>query len=649
MSVHRGSRPRAERWQRRLLFYIPPILTVIVAALLLLPGNDTEPALDDDLCPLAEEQVAEPSEQVALLLDLRKPLDPSARAVLDEALRTVAWSMSAGAELRVFALADNADMARRPIARLCKPYDNAELTLASVVDTAENTRKARDCDSLNAQLPASVYDNASRFCARRTALQQRIEQMVAQPAEQPVADAYLIEAMEETSLTFADASQPPRTRSLYILSDMAQHADWYSHWELGRDGWSFDEFERRRKQHVATAGPPPPPLHDVAVTVFYVPRQGVTDNPRVRQAHQRFWQNYLADAFGTTPAFLDQPAMPMYELEPLMSKMTDAELAAQQRLQVQQQLQEAERLLAQIEQERASLEEERRREEATPEAPPPPQPEAVAQPEIEAAAQPEAAAPVARQEETETALAAAQPEQSTADPVSPGQPADSTIQPAAEQSLLAAADEADSSVPAGSNTVPPGTAPPQRSETADVPAEAADNDSLPLAAAAETPTATANDNSDNSSQQPDNAAPDSTEAPVRPPAFDIDQAAPELALDPSSNDQSTEIRDADAPPCTVQLRPRYRNEGLIYPFITNQYASASITVRYVVDDRGETVDDDIVMVTEQSTATPPRFIDKFGQAAVDTVKRWKFDFQDTDSEACVKRQRLTARLEFSYK
>ena len=609
VAIHRPSQQVAQGPRR--LAYIPILLSVVVAAavaiVLLMNDADEEPTLDNDLCPTEDARI---SASVALLLDLRKPLDQQGRALLGDALRTVTQSMGKHAELRTFLLADNAGVARRPLDRLCKPYANAELAVADS-DTAALSRDSNDCDSVPAQLAAPVRDQANRFCARRDALQQRIDSLIAPP--QPVANAFLVEALEETSLAFADATPASRPRSLYVFSDMAQHATWYSHWELGSSGWRFDEFQRLRDSQTDIAGPPPPALHGVAATIFYVPRQGVTDQPATRQTHQDFWRRYLAGAFGSAPVFRDQPVMPMYELAPLPNGPTEAELAERERLQVQQQRQEAERLLAEIneelavlEQQRRNVDEERRRVARAAELR-----RQQAQAEAQAA---EAAQAVAQQGRNNVDLIGLDAAAEVADAIAPS-PIDAPISAIGDALGTAVASRSTDAADA-------------IGETRSSPAEAA-----------------------GASLQPPDGGGASFAArpagPLAPPTPKVDQAPPTPVAAQSINDPG----DVDLPPCEIHLRRRYRELLPTYPSIRAQYSTARIFVRYVVDEMGRTVDDEVTMLAEESTASQPQFLDEFGKSAVDLVRLWRYDFPagETDPPSCTRRQERTTQIDFRYR
>ena len=300
-------------------------------------------ARDADLCPAAGAIAG----RTAMLLDLRKPLSERGRALLGEALRQVASVLAANGELRVFALAGTDAAPRQRIDRLCRPYDQSALAQ----DGAVAPPQADPCDGLPADLPER--DSALRFCARLDSLAARIDGMAQLPPS-PVPNAFLVEAIEETSLEFGDALG---RKSLVVFSDMVQHAPWYSQAE-GAATFGFADFDQLRTQQSASIGPRPPPLPDVDVTIFYLPRVGMTESPQERRGHKRFWQEYVADAFRTAPVINELPAMPRYEMASFSGQETNGGLAAAQRL--QQEREEAERLLEQVVRERAALEEAQR-------------------------------------------------------------------------------------------------------------------------------------------------------------------------------------------------------------------------------------------------------------------------------------------------
>lgn len=265
-------------------------------------GSDAAPVLDADLCAVEKQQI---TGSATYLLDLRKPLGDTAAP--GRSLRGIGQDLEAGVELQVYAITDDAASARRLLGRFCKPYGEAEIVVRAAKDQAE-----RDCDELPAQVSARVRDLATRFCARRDALQTQIDRLAA-AAPQSVANAYLIEALQETAAALASRRKP---WALYIFSDMLQHADWYSHLDLRWTEWNFESFAAR-----AAAREAPPPasasLADAHVTVFYPPRRRVTDGLRPRYAHQTFWRAYFK-AQQATVDFVELSRAPSYQAPRLM-------------------------------------------------------------------------------------------------------------------------------------------------------------------------------------------------------------------------------------------------------------------------------------------------------------------------------------------
>lgn len=162
-----------------------------------------------------------------------------------------------------------------------------------------------------------------------------------------VADAYLVEALEETARDPADGAGPG---TLFVLSDMLQHASWYSHLDLDWTAWRFDDFELVARAHgLALQGWPT----DLAVRVLYVPRLGLTDARRARDAHRIFWLRYFGD--DADVAFEDRAPAPGYDAATLMDLAGDARTARRERDAVAVQRADSERRLREIEDERQAL------------------------------------------------------------------------------------------------------------------------------------------------------------------------------------------------------------------------------------------------------------------------------------------------------
>lgn len=292
-------RDSAKATRRRGLTVALPLIAVALVAVGLFffapqTGDyDVGQNLDADLCRSGPSGLGGPSEDgqditgsATYLLDLRKPIgDPTAPG---KSLNEIARRLQAGTELRVYALTENAAAPRRLLDRFCKPYGEREIVVRAAKDQGKGER---DCDELPAQVSQRVRDLATRFCARRDALRGRIDRLAAK-VPRVVANAYLVEALEHTAAAFAER---PKPWHLYVFSDMLQHADWYSHLDLGWTGWDFALFAARHAERQTS-------LPDVAmpqgerlpVTVFYPPRRRVTESLRPRYAHQTFWRRYFA-------------------------------------------------------------------------------------------------------------------------------------------------------------------------------------------------------------------------------------------------------------------------------------------------------------------------------------------------------------------
>lgn len=569
MAVHRA--PQAQAGSRWLVVIgVPVVIIAIVVAALVVFLRTPVPALvrDGDMCPADDAQI---TERAVLLLDLRKPLAAGGRRLIRESLDRVAAELAKDAELRVFALSDASAAPRRPIDRLCKPYGQAQLAASGGDELG--------CDAPPSDVAESApQDETTGFCVRRDALRASIEDLASQGSSGPVANAYLIEAIEETSLEFASTQKP---KALYVFSDMIQHARWYSHAEPGPAGLSFSEFDRLRSEQSALVGPRPAPLRGVDVTVFYVPRSGATEAAEQRRLHTRFWEDYIADAFGAAPVFRELAAMPAYEVTPLFGQLTELEAAALERARLQQEREEAERLLAQVERERSALEEAQRA----------------------ALAQAEAALEAQRQRERELAAAQAAAAEAAENPTPL---AETPAEPAQPQFQVA-------------GTAPEAVAAPSDPPLASSPPAQPAEDTSPVDDSASTDMPTA------SIAAPPPAQPELPDAPL--PSADVPAVA--------SADEF----------CRPRLKSRFVGSEPEYPSRARaRFASARITVRYILDEQGNTVDSAVSVDENQSQSSPEFFFDQFASNARDYVMRLEFDFEDMG--ACTRRQEGTIAVNF---
>lgn len=310
--VQAAGSSKGQRRVRRLAMAAPLALLLALGGVL---ATHSEPAAqlarDAALCPLDANMIGH---RAIYLIDLRKPLDHLTRALPGELLLRAAGELGVNDELQVYALTPFAEAPRMALGRLCKPFANAELTARAAKD---QRRAEADCNDLPAQLPAALRADAKRYCGLRATLKARIEELALRPPPSVVGDAHLVDA-------FAEIDQSLQGRqaqtTLYVFSDMMQHADWYSHlaqWEGGpsQEGaegalaWQFANFRQRRERRIASIGLASPPPAALKVTIFYLPLEGFTDHNESRRAHKQFWRDYFGNR---QVVFMDQNTMPSY-------------------------------------------------------------------------------------------------------------------------------------------------------------------------------------------------------------------------------------------------------------------------------------------------------------------------------------------------
>lgn len=496
-------------------FLLPLALVAAVTTLMvvLVDQGDATLELDEDLCRMA----ATPPAGATLLVDFQKPVGPASYATL---LRDVSLDLAAGTELRTFALMSDPRSSRQFLGRLCKPYDNADLS----IEMAKDARRAqRDCEDLPAQMPPELRDVAMRFCDRREALQRRIDGAGRAARAAPVATAELMEALDATLFELA---VQPGPQTLYVFSDMLQHAHWYSHLDLDWNAWRYEDFAPLRRAR----GPVPgaQDLVGLRIPILYVPRHELTDPRRSRLAHQAFWRAYLA---GADVEFREQPALPGYAAAPVMRTLRDRESAVRERETLERQRLEAERELARIALEAEAIEAERR-----------------------------AGARLAERRD------------------------------AMEEELRRQEDTL-------------------RQELARLRAEVVELDAEPVEPA--------------------------TPAPVVPTEETV-AAVPDTVV-----------------ACDVELQPEFRAriESERYPGNRRvNYGDATITVSYVVDPEGATVDEDIAVLPERSVASKPEYFSLLSEDTVGVVKDWTFTVEAPDAgQTCRPAQRRMATFTYRQK
>ena len=288
------------RAPKRILVVALLVLVVgaLLAVVLLRRPEDaapTEVALDADLCPTDPEDVAA---SATLVLDTGKPLvgAPSPSAVL----RDVSLEMPPNTELHLYTVRANPNAPLSSLGRLCKPYDSRQLSVAAAKDQREDSR---DCDDLPAQLTPFVREAAQRFCLRRTELGARVDEL-AKGAPRSVAASHLVDALMQARRSLARRKAP---RTLYVYSDMLQHADWYSHFDLDWTQWLTGYTARQDAAPLAQGS--------IAVEILYLPREIVTEPLLPRRVHQEFWRVFFD---GAEVSFADYDAVPGYARPRLM-------------------------------------------------------------------------------------------------------------------------------------------------------------------------------------------------------------------------------------------------------------------------------------------------------------------------------------------
>ena len=137
----------------------------------------------------------------------------------------------------------------------------------------------------------------------------------------------------------------------------------------------------------------------------------------------------------------------------------------------------------------------------------------------------------------------------------------------------------------------------------------------------------------------ENGGPDAPAQVALPP----NPAAPELPL--ADLDVAAASSNATCPP---RLKRRFAGVEPEFPRSPRaRYASATMVVRFLVDEEGRTVDSEVELVRDESAARPEVFFDQFAESARDLVTRWEFDFEE--NEACTRRQQMTTQFEFAYR
>ena len=103
----------------------------------------------------------------------------------------------------------------------------------------------------------------------------------------------------------------------------------------------------------------------------------------------------------------------------------------------------------------------------------------------------------------------------------------------------------------------------------------------------------------------------------------------------------------DAAVCRAVLQPRFARRPLNYPGGGRlQLGSATIVVRYIINERGETENASVAVVYERSDASRPQYFDLFATAAKNEVKRYRYKFIGVPGKECSRRQQRMTVFEF---
>ncbi len=502
-------------------------VVLLAAAIAWLYSNDdaaVELALDEHLCPIG----GEASASKAFLVDLTKPIDSG--SLPPALLKRVVGELERGDELRLYLVNSAEDTPRTEFGRLCKPFGDADL---DVMSKDYGGGAMHGCEDIPAQLTPRVRELARRFCALQAEMETRLARAAEDAAARIATDGSpLVEALTDLLVEMAERAAP---QTLYMFSDMMQRAPWFSHLEVPWQQWHHGALVYLVQPWVQV-----PSTGAMRVELFYVPRIGSTDQPRIRREHQRFWQEY----FGDVPVrYHDQAPMSGYDATALMDDLRVAELAAGA-------WRDAEDLLSQMQQERRRLE--------------------------------------AARERLVQAL----------DRVEQVQPASREGREGKAQRGELAADAAE---------LPVAQPAPRASEVqrgSPVTSDGADGAGGDVGGATSRRTAAAGP----------------AETPAPPPVGGPCELSPT--------------------PASAGLAPAYPQRG------RTDLGTASVAIRYVVDDEGETPDDEVRPIAERSSAAIERHLDLFVESAVAAVQQWSFEIAGAD--ACVFPVEQATTFEFSY-
>ena len=613
---------------RRLRVVLPPLLVVLALAGIGWTLGIDQPASSDvvrdrDLCPIDEDRV---NGDVVFLFDFTKPLGGLSAALPGQLLRDLTLELERDTEIRAYLLTGSADAPLAPLRRFCKPFDTAEVQVAQAKD---QRGAVRDCDDLPAQVATDVRRSAARFCTVRDALQARIDALAAKASREQgtVASAHLVEALEDILTDFQEQPGPHR---LHVFSDMMQHAHWYSHLDLDGAQWDYDEFSRLLASRDPVFGQRRP-VPNAEFDIHYVPRAGRTTERRTREQHQQFWRGYFA---GSSVTFHEQSPIPAYASRPLMGLASESRTALHVPVGM-------ERFVVSARSERVALGQPSRQAGA-----------AGGVPDVVVKRERPADAAAGRNRSTVSAPPRRVRRALAQQPEVPGPPGQQAEQPALSlQTPPAAPTESLAQAEALPDAVdPPGERPPDapspadsvaglatRNTTHDRPApkplerSMADGDEAPLDIAGV--------------QRSAPAMPSATPPETEPP---LSGSGEEILVDPAGVD-GIQTAGVDTGPCRLQRPAGFDRWQPEYPLRGQRdFGDAVITVRYAVDEAGETIDEETAVVRDRSSAALTRHFNRFARAAIDSVRDWKFSVAQQDTPPCAMDVSYVTTIRFQY-
>ena len=240
-------------------------LAVVVGFLVWsLSTQEQEVAIDPrDLCPLDRAYI--PGYSV-VLLDVSEPVVGGNAKEFKRKLLEIGRALGKRGKLALFDIHDTSS----PIISMCRPPMRSECDPKTAPRACKGVQEAYE-----RTFEAPIVEQVGEF------LSHQRERNVS-PIIEAIKDVSLL-----TEFSAIDRDRPPYIRSLYVVSDMLQHApDIYSHYGRVTSVTEFDDLERTvyYNRHK-------PDLRDVSVEVLYLLRRKY--RTLQTSAHKAFWRAYF--------------------------------------------------------------------------------------------------------------------------------------------------------------------------------------------------------------------------------------------------------------------------------------------------------------------------------------------------------------------